>query len=374
MTNFVSIILPIRNEAKHIEACINSIFAQDFSKDQYEILAVDGVSDDGTREILENLKIKYQSLKIIDNPMKIVTAGLNLGIKNAKGDIIVRMDAHAKYGDDYLKSCLEVLTKSGAANVGGHMRALPANNSAISEAIMLAHYIPFGLGGGRFHNPDYEGYVETVWLGCFKKEVFDKMGYFDERFTRTEDIDFNSRLRIAGYKIYLSPKIKAYYYCRPNLKELWRQRWLDGMGVVRTLPINPRAPKLRHFVPLLFVGSLLLLAMVIGISGQDSGGRVHGLAQGFLIFELLTYLLASLFFTIKMFLSRRAQKPQFPNFQTSQLPNFAISGEALNPKWKLFFCLPLVFATLHLSYGLGSLWGLLTLPVWWARFRMKIGN
>jgi len=339
----LSIVIPVRNEAAYIERCVESIYAQDFAGHEYEVIAVDGMSTDGTSEKLKILKSKYSNLKVIENPKKTVSSGVNVGIRNSTGEIIFRMDAHAEYVADYIKTCLEVMESTGADNVGGPAIPLAGGGSPRSQAIALAHLSPFALGGGAFRNLKAEGFVPTVWPGCFRREAFKRVGLLDERLTRTEDIEFNSRLIRSGGKIYLSPKIKSFYICRTRLRDLWRQRWRDGIGVVHTVLISRDAPKLRHFVPLLFIGSLAVLA-VLALAGR---GWPREAALWLLAFESLTYVLSCAYFSLR----------------TLTLPKelrLLTRNERLQPLAVLLQ--PLVFATLHFSYGLGSLWGLATLP------------
>jgi len=345
----ISIVIPVRNEAAYIERCIESIYAQDFAEHAFEVLAVDGMSRDGTTQILQNLKFKFQNLKVLENPKKTVSSGVNIGVQNTTGEIIFRMDAHAEYGADYIKTCLEVMERTGADNVGGPAIPLAGGRSPRSQAIALAHLSPFGLGGGTFRNLTAEGYVQTVWPGCFKRDAFRRVGLLDERLTRTEDIEFNSRIVRSGGRIYLSPRIRSYYICRTRLRYLWRQRWLDGIGVVQTVIINRSAPKLRHFVPLLFVGSLAVLAAV-SLAGS---GWLRNTALLLLGVEALSYATACAYFSLRMMtLSREARRMT----RNDKIHPLAIALQ------------PLVFATLHFSYGLGSLWALVTAPAWWGRF------
>ena len=398
MQPFVSIILPVRNEEQYIVNCLDSIAAQDYPHDQMEILVVDGLSDDGTLDNIAEYDSRFDDIHIQEftNPKQTVSAGLNIGFRRARGQVLIRMDAHARYGNDYISQCIKVMEKTGAANVGGPALALPGGPGLMAQAITLAHYSPFGLGGAQFRDPNAEGFVETVWPGCFKREVFDKIGYIDERRNRTEDIEFNSRLREAGYKIYLSPLIKAYYYCRTTLGETWRQRWADGFEITRFLPDNPRAPRLRHFIPLLFVSSLILLtalALTLAYSGQlaysiqhiaDSSGR---LALRMLVLELGAYLGAMLFFVgqagkTQLYNGHSKDKPSKEGGDTMGIPSenngmstvsplcvnsiTTVSQQYHNRSVKStcsLLLLPLVFVTLHFSYGLGSLWGLISLPL-----------
>ncbi len=351
----LSIVIPVRNEANYIERCIDTIYAQDFAGHGYEVIAVDGMSSDGTTEKLKTLKSKYPNLKVLDNPKRTVSSGVNVGVRNSTGDIVFRMDAHAEYGDDYIRNCLEVMEQTGADNVGGPAIPLAGGRSPRSQAIALAHLSPFALGGGAFRNLRAEGYVPTVWPGCFRREVFRRVGLLDERLTRTEDIEFNNRLVRSGGRIYLSPRIKSYYICRTRLRYLWRQRWRDGIGVVHTMLISHDAPKLRHFVPLLFIGSLAVLAF-LALAGR---GWLRGAALRLLAFEALTYALSCAYFSLRTLTLPRELRQLTRN-------------ERVHPLAILLQ--PLVFATLHFSYGLGSLWGLATLPAVYPAYSKKIDH
>lgn len=331
----ISIVLPIRNEETHIRACMESILAQDYPTDRIEILAVDGMSDDRTREILAEIQQSNPQIRILDNPERIVTHAVNIGIQNAQGLYIARMDAHATYAPDYLSACMNVMKETGADNVGGPAVPIPGAETSVARAIMLAHLSPFGLGGASFRNPDASGYVKTVWPGFFKKEIFDRIGLLNPVLTRSEDIDLNTRIIESGGKIYLSPKIKVSYCCRSTLTQLWKQRFQDGMGVIQTLPIHAAAVKPRHLIPLGFVLSLLLLSIFSAIWANTTFGFYF---QHILLAGVLLYGLASAFFTLKNILQ---SSTFFPNI----------------------FLLPAVFIVLHFSYGFGSLCGLVQFRV-----------
>ncbi|MCU0606103.1 MAG: glycosyltransferase family 2 protein [Candidatus Edwardsbacteria bacterium] len=351
---FVSIIIPVRNEAAHIARCLDSVLAQDLAGIGHEVLVVDGMSDDGTLKTISEYEGRIQQLRVLDNPKRGVAAGRNLGIKAARGDVLVMLDAHARYAADYVKRCLEVMQKTGAANVGGPAVALPGGRSAMAQAIALAHRSPFGLGAGQFRNPRAEGFVETVWPGCFRREVFEKAGSIDQRRSRTEDLEFNARLRAAGFTIYLSPLIRAWYYCRTTLGGTWRQRWADGYEITRFLPDNPAAPKPRHFVPLVFVSGLLLS----GAAALLLPGRSPWAPLATIVFWSIVgaYFSASLYFAAR---SACLVTRSYNNCAPMVTQSHDNSDVAM---LRIAVLLPVVFATLHFSYGLGSLWGLATLP------------
>lgn len=349
----LSIVIPVRNEAAYIERCLDSIYAQDFAGHDYEVIAVDGLSTDGTLKKIQNLKSKYPNLKDFENHQKTVSTGVNLGIRASQGEIIVRMDAHARYEPDYIRNCLQALKRTGAGNVGGPQNPLPGSDTLLSWSIWMAHLSPFGLGAGFHRNPYFEGYVETVWPGCFLRKALKDSGLIDERLTRSEDIELNNRLRKCGYKIFQTPAIRAYYYCRRSWGSLWRQRWLDGIGAVQTLAVNPRAPRLRHFVPLAFVASLIVLSLFSWFAL---------LFRMLLLAELGLYILAMIFYTARAAYDVKKYSAYNLITKTDSGPKAA----------KALALLPVVFIVLHLSYGLGSLWALLTLPVWWARFHKPL--
>lgn len=325
---FVSVILPVRNEEKYIDNCIQSIMNENYPKEKIEILIIDGMSDDATGEKVLSWSKRHKNILLFDNPKKIVTSALNIGIKNARGNIIVRLDAHAEYAPDYITKCVEWLEKTGAANVGGAQRAVSQKSSCIAEALSFANNSFFGLGGAKFRDPKYEGYVESVWPGAFRKEVLDEVGGFTEALYRSEDIDINSRIRSAGYKIFMSPEIKCFYHSRETLSGMIKRCFLDGRGIIQTLFLNRKALSLRHFIPFIFVSSILL-------GGIFSVLSLYG--KFFLLFLGGIYLLTNVSFSIKI---------------------------SIDKGFKYALILPIIFTTIHFSYGIGSLWGIIAIKCW----------
>ena len=185
----ISIIIPMRNEEKYVEACLDTVLAQLGGLPDSEILCVDGVSTDRTPEIVLEYVRREKRVRLLENPRKIVPTAMNIGILEAKGDVIIRLDCHAIYSRDYLKNCLEVLNSTGADNVGGYVKTVSSDDSAIAWAIATATSCTFGVGGSRFRTGGQEQEVDTVPFGCFPKSVFEKFGLYDERLVRNQDIE-----------------------------------------------------------------------------------------------------------------------------------------------------------------------------------------
>jgi succinoglycan biosynthesis protein ExoA len=253
----VSVVIPCRNERSHIESCVRSIMGQEGMSSRLEVIVADGMSDDGTRQILEHLTTQMPRLRVIENPGRIVSVGLNSAIRLAKGSIILRMDAHTEYAPDYVSQCVAVLKETGADNVGGPWIA--KGNGWVSEAIAAAFQSWFGAGGARGHDTGYEGPVDTVYLGCWPRRVFDRVGFFDEELVRNQDDEFNLRLSRAGGRIWQSPRIKSWYMPRGSLAALFRQYVQYGYWKVRVIQKHKLPASVRHVVPGCFVLMLLIL-------------------------------------------------------------------------------------------------------------------
>ena len=313
MTNsffFVSIIIPCRNEEKFIKRCLDSVLGQDYPKDKLEVLVIDGMSEDRTREIIKEYSEKYPFIKLLENPNKFTPFALNIGIKNAQGEVILRMDAHAGYEKDYVSKCVKYLKEYNADNVGGVMKTLPRKNNLAARAIALCLSHPFGVGGSQFRKgTDKPKWVDTVFNGCYKKEIFDKIGLFNENLIRSQDMEFNLRLKKAGGKILLHPEIVSYYYPKSNLKDFFLHNINDGIWAIYPLKFVKIPLRLRHYIPLIFILTLPL--------------------------SIWPYILLSLFFSAKI------------AFREKDI--------------RLFFIMPLAFGARHIGYGLGSVWGLVKL-------------
>ncbi len=324
----LSVIVPIYNEEKYIEHCIQSILEQDYPKDALEVLFVDGMSNDNTRSIISSYSEMYPFIFLLDNPNRIVPYAMNIGIKAAKGDIIMRLDAHSFYQKDYFSVLTKRLSELGADNVGVVCKTDVLNKTPKTLAIREVLGNKFGVGNSTFRigvNEVKE--VDTVPFGCWRRDVFEKYGLYDVRIVRNQDIELNKRIINGGGKIFIVPDTYCTYLARETYRGLSKNNYANGKWNILTVYYTNqlKSLSLRHFIPFLFLLSLiipLLLSLIylpfIILS----------------ILSLLLYLLALGMISIKLSLSKK-----------------------LN-----FFYLLASFITLHLSYGYGSLVGLIKLP------------
>jgi glycosyltransferase involved in cell wall biosynthesis len=275
MPPFLTIAVPCLNEAAFIEPFVRGLQAQSYPRERMEILVADGGSTDGTRAILERLSREDARVRILDNPRRIQAAGLNLAIRAARGDIIARMDVHADYAPDYLDKCVDVLARTGADNVGGAARCRA--KSPVQRAVAAALSSPLGFGGASFRDADAEGWVDTLFPGAFRREIFDKVGLFDEGAVVNEDAELNQRILQAGGRIYQSREIVVYYYPRDSLAGLARQYFRYGQGRARTLLKHRRFIRLRPALP--FLGLLSgFVAVTVAPRLAAAGALVYAVA------------------------------------------------------------------------------------------------
>ena len=255
-----SVIIPILDEEKYIAHCLDSIIESDFDKDQMEVLLVDGGSKDKTIEIIQKYIQKHPFISLLDNPKRIVPIAMNIGIKNAKGDYIIRLDAHASYPKDYFSKLIHYHEILDADNIGGVIQTEVKNKTDISNAIRNVLSDKLGVGSSFRSGIDEIKEVDTVPFGCFKKEVFDKVGVYDERLVRNQDIELNKRIKSFGGKIYIIPDIVCTYYAREDFQSLAKNNFENGKWNILTAYYTKtlRSLSIRHFIPLFFVLSLLL--------------------------------------------------------------------------------------------------------------------
>jgi len=254
---FVTIAMPCLDEANYIEACLRGVSQQDYPADRLEILVADGGSRDGTREIVARVASQDPRVVLIDNPARLQAPGLNAAIRRARGDVIVRMDVHCEYAPDYVRKCVEVLERTGADNVGGAQRARA--QVAFQRALCAVLESPLGVGGARYRSADNEGPVDTVFLGAFRRAVFERVGLYDPGAITNEDAELNQRIHSAGGKVYLSREIVVHYFPRSSFRALARQYFRYGRGRARTLLKHGALLSLRPALPAALVATALLL-------------------------------------------------------------------------------------------------------------------
>jgi glycosyltransferase involved in cell wall biosynthesis len=337
----VTAVVACRNEVNHIEACVRSLLAQQEPEGGYEVIVVDGMSDDGTRDVLARLGPIDRRLTVIDNPRKITPAAFNAGIRAARGRYIAFMGAHARYPSDYLVRCLELADRLHTDNVGGP--TIAEGSSYVQRAIAASHHSPFSVGGASWHSLEYEGKAQTVFGGFYRRDVFDRIGLFDEELVRDQDAELNFRLELAGGKIWQSPAIRSWYTPRSNLAALFRQYRQFGYFKVLVMLKHGRTPALRQYVPATLVAALVgfaaLLAVVAWASIFFPGAATltavlaAGTVYGFLVLSYVAVLL------------------------------IASVTTAARYGWDLLPILPATFARYHLGYGVGFLQGLLDFVV-----------
>jgi succinoglycan biosynthesis protein ExoA len=255
---FVTVAIPCLNEIRHIDRCIEDVMSQDYPEDRVEVIVADGGSVDGTRQRLDELSNKFARLRWIDNPRKLQSAGMNEIIQIAGGDVVVRLDAHCQYAPDYIRQSVDALRATGAWNVGGSQRA--NSQTKFQEALCAALSSRLGVGGATYRQADAEGFVDTVFCGSMRREVFELAGIYDPAAITNEDAELNQRILECGGRIFLSSKIISHYFPRSDFRSLARQYFRYGQGRARTLLKRGRFPRVSPAIPFLMTctGAVLL--------------------------------------------------------------------------------------------------------------------
>ena len=337
----VSIIMPIRNEEVFIEKCLSAVTAQDYPADRIEILVADGMSEDKTREIVRLFQGRHSNIQLIDNPKKTAAAGLNAAIRKAKGEVIIRVDGHCEIAPDSVSQCVRHLRENDVAGVGGPIETV--GETFVACAIAIAMSSTFGVGGVVFRTVSPSPYplplgarekgegkeVDTIAFPAYKRAAVEKAGEFDEELVRNQDDEYNYRLRSMGIKLMLFPDIQSRYYSRSSLGSLWRQYFEYGFWKVRVMQKHPRQMRPRQFVPPLFAAALLASILVSRL--------VPALKPAFILI-VVSYICANLITSLWV---------------------------CVKNGWKYFLLLPLAYATLHVSYGLGFMTGLVKFADQW---------
>lgn len=356
---FITVLVPCRNERAFIAQCLDSIVHNGYPSDRLLVLVLDGMSDDGTRAVLEAYVHDHEYVRVIDNQGRTTPKALNLGLRDAQGPIVFRVDAHARLAPGYLRRCVDALQEYGADVVCGVMHTVPATAGPMGRAIAAALGHPFGVGNSYFRiHVSRPTWVDTVFCGCYRREAFDRVlasdqhadretegggdaaldtrGPFNAALVRGQDMDFSVRLRKAGGRMLLLPDISTDYYARSTIRSFWNQNWSNGVWAILPFAYSSGTSiSLRHVIPLGFVLSVVVTA-----------------AAGFALpaFLWVSAGIAGLYGVVNLLASLHAARRE----------RSAAIG----------FLLPLVFVTLHVGYGLGSLWGLVQLvglPQFWRR-------
>ncbi|MFA5275586.1 MAG: glycosyltransferase family 2 protein [Candidatus Omnitrophota bacterium] len=321
---FVSIIIPCRNEERFIGKCLDSVLSQDYPPDMMEVLIVDGESTDLTRDEISKYTVRYSFIRLLYNSKKIIPIALNIGVREAAGEVIVRMDAHTVYPPDYVSKLAGYLDECGVDNVGGVWVILPGAETLKAKAIAVALSSPFGVGNAYYRtgakNPKL---VDTVPFGCYRKDVFKKNGLFDEELAINEDAEFNHRLAKNGGKILLVPDVVSYYYSRDTYGKLSKMYLRYGYFRALTAKKIGGIIGVRQLVPSIFIGSLVICFFL---------GLFSGIFFFVFLLDFFSYLLADIIFSLRL-------------------------------SWKkkniLFFpALILTFFIIHFSYGIAYLRGI----------------
>ena len=340
-TPFVTVVVPCRNEEKHIARCLESILANDYPKERMEVLVVDGMSEDRTREIVASYSERYPIMRLVENPEKHIPAAMNLGIHEARGETIVKMDAHSTFQREHISLCVSYQEKYGAENVGGVCKMTPGADTATARAIVLGLGSRFGSGNANVK----VGVKKPTWsdstaFGCFKKELFQRVGMYDEKLLSSSDLDLNQRIKAAGGGILVVPDVVIDYTADGNLRAFRRHVFADGVWISYVMKFGKKAFSWRHWVPAAFVA---------GLAGTLILGTINKWFLWMGAGVTATYAAVSL--TVSMQIAAREREARYA------------------------LLLPVVFAVRHFVHGIGTLFGLLLVVLpgepWKSRRGMK---
>ncbi len=329
---FVSVIMPVRNEAGFIERSLSAVLVQDYPADLTEVIVADGMSSDNTRKVVVALQARHPNLRLIDNPGRIVPHGLNAAIAAAAGSIIIRVDGHCEIAPDYVRRCVEHILIDGVEAVGGSIQTI--GETPMARVIALGMSSVFGVGNSAARTRVGETmFVDSVPFPAYTRSVLERAGPFDTELVRNQDDEYNYRLRKLGVKILLAADVRSRYYSRSSLRSLWRQYYQYGFWKVRVMQKHTAQMSARQFAPPVFVLALLLTSSLALFSQ---------LARMALAFVAGSYALVNL---------------------------MASAAVARKAEWPYLLLLPVIFATLHVSYGLGFLNGLVKFRDRWLEVR-----
>tara|TARA_Y100001935_G_C17311532_1_gene516840 strand:- start:6162 stop:7205 length:1044 start_codon:yes stop_codon:yes gene_type:complete len=321
----ISILIPCRNEEHYLGDCIQAILDSDYPDEKKEIIVADGESDDKTLVIAKEFETKHNIVKVFNNPKKILAAGWNVGIRNSTGEILIAANAHATIERDHLMKCVENLENSGADCVGPALVTHPQDTNLLGKSIatMMSH--PFGVGDSTFRTGTSSQepiWVDTLHLGAYKKEVFEKVGLYNEELTRSQDKELHNRLLKYGFKMLLVPTMKVHYYTRSNPKGFFQYGFLNGYWVSKPWSLGTSIASLRHLVPMFFVITLILSFSLSSITN-------------ILIYIFFSALFSYLSLVVLASLHVVSQKKDL----------------------RYLITMPIVFCSYHITYGLGTTYG-----------------
>jgi len=326
----VSVLMPVRNEADFIRRSLGAVLEQDYPQELMEVIVIDGMSTDATREIVGEIAETDSRVRLLDNPKQIAPTALNIGTRESKGEIVIRVDGHCEIAKDYVSRCVEHLENGEADGVGGPIETI--GEGFVAKAIAIAMSSKFGVGGSAFRTIDDQNIlVDTIAFPAYKKSVIETAGGYDEEMVRNQDDEYNFRLRKMGFKLLLASDVRSRYHSRATMGKVISQFAQYGFWKVRVLQKHPRQMSLRHFIPSIFVISLLV--SLVSTFFSPFGMILFGVVFG-------SHLLLNLSFSLS-----------------------AASREGVS----FLLLLPFTFLAIHLSYGIGMLTGFL-------RFMMRWGD
>lgn len=318
----VSFVMPVRNEEEYIRASLQSLVEQTYPASECEIIVVDGKSSDRTRGIIEAICERNLQVRCLDNSAGIVPTGMNIGIRAARGEVIIRADGHTVYPRDYAANCVKYLAQTGADNVGGPCVTVTADESLSARLVAAILSSPFGVGNSKFRTSSEEGFVDTVPFGAFRREIFDRVGMYNEKLVRNQDVDLNARIRKAGGKIYLTPALTTSYHPVKNFQGLLKYVFKTNLWHMFTLRENKESMGARHLTPAAF---LLLLFLLLPASFASVN------AKTFLIAMMSAYLVIGFYFSLR---------------------------SKTKGNWDVAILQPFATFCFHIAYGAGTLFGL----------------
>lgn len=346
----LSVIVPCRNERDHIDVFCASVLEQHVPLGwDLEVLIADGLSDDGTRERLQHWVQQDPRFVLIDNPGRIVSTGLNRCIERARGSFIVRLDVHTVYAHDYLEQCLKTWQRTGADNVGGPWKAMGLQGQSVQQAIAAAFQSKWVAGGALSRDLEYEGEVDTVYLGSWPRQTFERFGGFDENLVRNQDDEHNLRIHKGGGRIWQSSLIRSTYHPRASIADVFRQYRQYGYWKPFVMKKHGQAAALRHLVPGLFVASVIgLLVLMLALAGTTllahPATTLRWVAAWGTVISAVALMALTLTYGLAVGLVSLSMSRQLG--------------------WHILRHLPDVIGAYHVGYGLGSIRG------WWdARVR-----